>query len=203
MLKLAGELSDGQLADHIAHLDAHTFNWMQTIQTGQYFYPIPVATTAQRSMVAGTIYAIPFVVSRAITIDRLAIWVKAAGAGGTVARLGIYADDGDCYPGALVVDAGTVAVDAIAIVAATINQSLTKGLYWLVIVSDGTPQIYLGYFAWSPLGNTATDFSTAWVRSQWSKASVGTGALADPFVSGATAGSLYGYLILPRLASLD
>lgn len=73
MLKLAGELSDGQLAEHMDDLDAHTHNWMQTIKAGQYFYPMPVSSVAQRATVADTIYAIPFMVARNITIDRLAI----------------------------------------------------------------------------------------------------------------------------------
>ena len=203
MLKLAGELSDGQLAEHMDDLDAHTHNWMQTIKAGQYFYPVPVSSVAQRATVADTIYAIPFMVARNITIDRLALQVVAAGAGSTIARLGIYKNGADNYPAELVLDAGTVAVDSVAIVAAVIDQTLIKGLYWLVVVSDGTPQIYLGYQTWSPLGNSATNFTPTWVISQWSKAGVGAGVLADPFVSGATAGSLYGYLIMPRLASLD
>jgi hypothetical protein len=44
--------------------------------------------------------------------------------------LGIYLDNGACFPGALLLDAGTVAVDTTGTKTITINQTLF-GLYWL------------------------------------------------------------------------
>ena len=43
-----------------------------------------------------------------ITIDRLAIYVSTAGAAGSVARMGLYADDGALYPGQLIYDSGEI-----------------------------------------------------------------------------------------------
>lgn len=192
------------MAAHIADLDAHTYNWMQKLKTGQYFEPFPAYVIGASALGADRITAHPFIVARALTIDRLAIEVTVAGAGGTKARLGIYADGVDTYPGALVLDAGLVAVDAIAIVAATIDQSLTKGLYWLVCVSDGTPTLRYLRPAYSLGGFAAANWDVANLHQGWLKNGVGFGALADPFVAGAALQyASYMPLVAPRLFSLD
>ena len=46
--------------------------------------------------------------SEEITIDRLAIYVSTAGAAGSVARMGLYADDGALYPGQLIYGSGEI-----------------------------------------------------------------------------------------------
>ena len=66
------------------------------------------------------------------TADRIACEVTAIGSAGAVVRLGIYACNANGMPGALVLDAGTVAADDIAgIKEITINQPLRPGRYWL------------------------------------------------------------------------
>jgi len=202
MLKLAGEFTEGQLADHMAELDAHTYSWMQKLKTGEYFLPYPIRGSTTLAMVADTIIAIPFFVTRALTIDRLAIEVT-AGDAGKIARLGIYADGTDCYPGALIKDYGTVSVAAVAVVAATGDQSLTKGLYWLVIVSDGTPTLRTHNPTWSPLGIVAVGFPDSYINSHYRKNAVGSAALADPFIAGATTNNASIFAVMPRLKSLD
>tara|TARA_Y100000310_G_scaffold321748_1_gene379825 strand:+ start:226 stop:780 length:555 start_codon:yes stop_codon:yes gene_type:complete len=98
------------------------------------------------AMVADELYYIPIYVERSITFGRLTIDVQTGGAGGTVARLGIYeADfnsDGEMLPGALVTDAGTVSVATTG--AKHINEAntLAEGFHFLAISSDGTPQLY-------------------------------------------------------------
>ncbi len=188
---------------HAADLDAHMPDLFQTIRTGEYFLPLPLYNTSITGLSANRIFATPFFVARDMTIDRLAIQITTAGAGGTVARLGIYNNGTNLYPGTLLLDAGTVAVDAIAVVAATISQALTKGLYWLVCVTDGTPVAELYYPAWSPMGHLATDFTKTGNISGWYKNAVGIGALADPFVVGATKNQAWALSIMPRLLTLD
>lgn len=89
---------------------------------------------------AGTVNvlrAIPFVVSKTMTIDQMAINVTTVGAGGAgTARVGIYADDGNSYPGALVVDAGTAVTTATGVKTFTTGLPVTidPGLYWLAYV---------------------------------------------------------------------
>jgi len=203
MLKLAGEFTEGQLADHMAELDAHTYSWMQKLKTGEYFLPVPYETVFTFALTADRIVAVPFVVARSMTIDRLAIEVTAAAVADKVARLGIYNDGTNLYPGSLVKDYGTVTVDSTGIKVAAGDQALTKGIYWLVIVSDGAPTVRAYIPTWSILGQPATVFDRNNTNGNWYKAGVGSGALADPFVSGATLYTYYQPSILPRLKSLD
>lgn len=91
---------------------------------------------------AGTVNvlrAIPFVVSKIMTIDQMAINVTTVGAGGTGnARIGIYADNGNSYPGALVVDAGAAVTTSTGVKTFTTGMPVTidPGLYWLAYVHD-------------------------------------------------------------------
>jgi hypothetical protein len=203
MLKLAGELLEGQLADHIAKLDAHGYSFMQKLRTGEYFRPEPTHGLGIQTLLADRIYARPFIVPRNLTIDRLAIEVTEA-ATDKIARLGIYEDGTDLYPGALVKDYGTISVADTGVIAASGDQSLTWGLYWLVIVSDGTPKVRAYRPGYPILGQQSTGFYVGTQQNDaWFKNAVGSGALADPFVSGATIWQQYAIAILPRLKSLD
>ena len=70
------------------------------------------------------------------TLVRIGCEVTTLAAASTV-RLGIYADTGFGRPGKLVVDAGTVAGTAVAVVAATISTPITAGKFWLCAVPQG------------------------------------------------------------------
>lgn len=191
------------LTTHAADLDAHMSDLYQIKMTGNYFVPWPVETYGTVALFANSIYARPFFVARSMTIDALAIYITIAGAGGTVVRLGIYNDGTNLYPGSLIQDYGTVAVDGTGTAAIASDQALTKGLYWLVYVSDGTPTAHAAYLSFSPLGQLAINFYNTSKYEGWYKAAVGIGALADPFV--AAAGLTVGFvpLILPKLKTLD
>ncbi len=196
-------ISSPTISTHIADLSAHTYNWFTKHRVGDYFFGLPVWADAAVAVPADRIYASPFVVARDLTVDRIVIEVTAADPG-KIARLGIYEDGTNLYPGALVIDASTVSVAAIAEVAATIDQALTKGLYWLVFVSDGTPAVRWHRHTWSPMNAAVAELlrSTA-IDDYWYKDAVGSGALADPFVAGAA--RTYGRTIAMalRLKSLD
>ena len=107
------------------------------------WFTSPKAGTALAgtALTANRIYAMPFICPKAITLDRIGIYVSTLST--TTARLGIYADNGNCYPGTLLLDAGTVDVTATGAKTITINQVLAANtLYWLVIVCAATPAIY-------------------------------------------------------------
>jgi hypothetical protein len=171
------------------------------VKVGAYFNPWPARTNGTAVIAANTLYAHPFLVARALTIDRLGIRVTTAGAALTVARLGIYSDNGSVYPGALVKDVGTVAVDAIAVVAAAIagNQALTPGLYWLALISDGAPTLSYLLHSYTPNGVNATNFYNEQATYNIAQA---YGALPDPFPAAAS-DSVNWMLVLPRLLTLD
>lgn len=205
MLKLAGELLAGQLADHEVELDAHIMSPWQELRTGEYHLFVPFITENASGVVAAdTIYAVPVTVPRLLTVDRIAIRVAVAAAAGKKARLGIYGDGTNLYPGSLVLDAGEVAVDSTGIKAITIDQPLDKGRYWLALVSDGTPTIYASVDTLvSPLGLIETSFVASYVY--WS-VSFTYAALPDPYTGGGTktsSGNQRCWAIPLRLKSLD
>ena len=112
-------------------------------KVGQYL-TTGIAGTAKTTLAitANRLYAIPFFCPKTITLDRIAIHVSTAGTGN--ARLGIYQDDGTTNPATatLVLDAGEVTIASTGAKELTINQTLTGGyLYWLALVSNGTPTL--------------------------------------------------------------
>lgn len=195
MLKLAGELIEGQLADHMVELDAHTRDFFETYRTGQYM-PLTTGGLTAVAMVANKIYATPFVVRRAITIDRIAIAVSALAAGAS-ARLGIYNNGTNHHPGSLVLDAGEVSVATTGTKAITISRALAKGLYWMAFVSDGAPSCRV-----QAVGETLVGFNAAISVAYlgWS-ASFTYAALPDPFPASAVTQYTPGVFV--RLLSLD
>ena len=185
--------------DHAAALDAHTYNWGQKLTTGQYHYPWPYFTTATVAIAADGMRAFPFWVPRNMTIDRIAVEVTVAAAAGKACRLGIYNDGINCYPGALSLDAGTVAIDAVAVVALNVNKALTKGLHWFVMLANDTATYKQFAPTMSPMGVTAGNLTT------WNgclSVAQAYGALPNPFTAGGVfvaAGAITAY----RLLSLD
>lgn len=81
----------------------------------------------------------PFMVDRPQTWDRIACEITGAGEVGSTLRMAVYHDDGTGYPGSLLLDAGTVAADAVANVSVTINLTTAPGLYWVGAVAQAAP----------------------------------------------------------------
>lgn len=98
-----------------------------------------IFTNVNVTLVANTLYAMPYILTSSGTFDRIAIDVKTASSGHTL-RLGIYEMTSGGIPGALVVDAGTVDVGTLGSKEVTISETLTanKG-YFVAYVTDGTP----------------------------------------------------------------
>jgi hypothetical protein len=90
----------------------------------------------------GVLYAVPFIVGPGWPpILKVGVSTISGGSAGSLARLGLYADNGSQYPGALIVDAGTVATTssfANASVALGASYTPTPGLYWKVFVQQGS-----------------------------------------------------------------
>lgn len=183
---------------HEADKAAHTLNPLETLRTGVYVSTI-IGTIGAGGYSADKIRVSPFIVIRALTIDRIAIEVTAASAGGTKARLGIYKNGVNLYPAELLIDGGEVAVDSNGVKAVAISQALTKGIYWLAITCDAAPIIRDITPAFTFLDIAAANLST--VSIGWTVAAV-YAALADPYPAGGAVMSLPP-LILPRIASLD
>ncbi len=200
MLKLAGEFIEGQLADHMADLKAHMDDACRMHRTGRMYIG---GGANPETLAANTLYAGSLFLARAMTFDRICVDVTVAAAAGKKARVGIYNDGTNLYPGSLILDAGEVAVDSTGLKAININQKLVAGLYWVACVSDGTPTVNSA--TWNPnkwiLGGTE---ATGYLAARAWFVAFTYAALPNPFTAG---GSLdasnwrcYGVL---RVASLD
>lgn len=200
MLKLAGELLEGQFADHTARLDAHTYQLMDEGRTGKNQMLVPVRAFATQVITAGRLVAMVMVVPRAMTLSHLVVDVTAAAAG-KIVRLGIYGVGANLYPGSLILDAGTVAVDTTGLKILQISggQALEKGIYFLTVISDGAPTLRSYQAAWSPLGPSISALSA--LTTSVYKETENSAALADPFPTPDTEWTVgYGAL---RISSLD
>jgi len=189
------------LAAHEADLDAHTKNPLEVVTIGEYFSGGCQVSSTARDALANYMYAMPFIVPRNITIDRIAIQVTTAAAAKS-ARLGIYNDGTNLYPGTLKDDIGLVSVNATGVIAASKDVVLTKGFYWTVALFEANTSIRGSASILTQLGWVATDFlyyNRGWVVAQT------YGALPDPFTAGGviSSGASGVGFILCRVKSLD
>lgn len=132
-------------------------------------------------------YAIPWNVLRAVSIQALGFWLSSTTANaGAVARLGLYSDDGKGVL-TLLVDAGTVAVDAGAGTFKTkaTSQTLAPGDWWLTLALQSFTSGLVGVggvgkqqLGFSPVGLPNPPVTTG-------SALTGVGCLAFSGVSGA------------------
>ena len=136
----------------------------------------------------------PWFLETSATLDRLAVEVVTTpGSAGKVLRIGIYNANTSWVPTTLVVDAGTVAVDALGIQAATINVTLPAGRYicaWVLPTGGTAPTL-------RQIGGTVNYYpnisGTAGNPFQVSQYLAGQGGLAaSGLPSTATAPDVYG-----------
>lgn len=100
-----------------------------------FYYTAPASNSVNTANLNRTFY-IPIFVTENTTFDRIAVRTSGTFSGSGVARLGIYANSGG-QPGAVVLDAGTVATTAAnTTYEITINQTLSAGIYWLAMCSQ-------------------------------------------------------------------
>lgn len=168
---------------------------------GQYTVPCGANTASTSStLVAGTLRLAPWLVHRAITIDRIGAEITTIGDVGSLLRLGIYADNGNAHPGSLVLDAGTIAGDSATGQTLTISQALQPGLYWIggVIQAATTtqPTVRVVGGSWVPpiplpMGSSAPSAGTAYIGHSMTGV---TGALPATFDTTVT-----GQITLPRV----
>lgn len=150
---------------------------------------------ANGAVTANRLYGMPYLVWDSESYDRIVAHVQTAN--GTSARLGIYAQGTDGAPGALVLDAGTIATGSTGFKTITISQTLAPGRYVLAFYADGTPSVYmwgqtnaLAVLGWDDGSLNLGGGNIGWYRD------VGSfGALPDPFgtITGRT-------LSIPRVA---
>ena len=90
--------------------------------------------TGSLSPAKDTMWALPFLASKTIVLDRIAVQVMTLKALCLI-QLGIYNNGINMYPGSLLLNAGSVSGDSTGLKTITINQQLVVGnLYWLVCI---------------------------------------------------------------------
>ena len=111
-------------------------------RTGNYYgsFITGAAQTTQGIASANSLRAFPSYLPKTTKFDRIAIRVTTLATGVTPRlRLGIYEDNGNNYPGKLVLDAGEIDVSTTGVKEVIINTTLQGGkLYWLTLVGQDT-----------------------------------------------------------------
>lgn len=148
-------------------------------------------TPTTSTNVTNTQRASQFEVVETLTLNTIQAEVTALVAASNF-RLMIYADNGSCYPGALLHDSGNLSGAAVAVVPQTItpNLVLTPGLYWLSINSDASitfrtdlPASFSTIMGWvATMGSLAR-------QPYWTVAQTYGASAPNPFPAGATINS--------------
>lgn len=131
--------------------------------------------------------AFPFPVTKSMTLDAIQAEVTTL-VGGSNFRLGIYADDGNCYPGVLLHDTGSLSGATNEVVNSAISPGLilTPGLYWLAIVADAaiTFRSIAQTVGWSVIMGRVSSMGINYRPPYWNVTHT-YGALPNPFTTGA------------------
>lgn len=159
------------------------------LRAGLWYPSLPCTGIGTNALPNQVLRLTPMDVPLALTLTGLAIEVTSAGDASCVSRLGIYADDGTGYPGALVLDAGTVAADSTGVKTITISQALTTGRYWVGAATQGAatvqPTIRTPASAMVSIGQSATP-GTSSSNIAYTQSSV-SGALPGTFTTSVAA----------------
>lgn len=110
---------------------AVSYDGAPSFAPGSYYITNSPGSTSTASIGQGILRLLPWYIQSGVSLTRIGAEVTAAGDAGSKFRLGIYADNGSGYPGALVLDAGQINGDSNTVQEVTITQSLTPGLYWI------------------------------------------------------------------------
>lgn len=105
------------------------------------YYVGPMGSRTTIAMAATTEYAVPVFINGTGVLTTIGCEITAAGTAGTLIRLGIRGDLGNSLPGALLLDAGTVAGDAITasgIEITGLSVPVRTGMYWFTATAQST-----------------------------------------------------------------
>lgn len=110
-------------------------------KSGLYYTSFPVHGLTSGAPGLNVLRVSPMVFDQSESIDRIGIEVTVLGVGAVI-RLGIWSDSGDGYPGALLLDAGTVDASSIGFKENTVAQMLGAGIFWFGAVSQVASSSY-------------------------------------------------------------
>ena len=109
--------------------------------SGMYFLTANSGVSnASNTLGNGTLRLLPMIIESALRVDRIGGEVLATvGEAGSVVRLGIYADNGACYPSALMLDAGPMDGTSATVQEFVCDVFFSPGLYWIGGVVQAAP----------------------------------------------------------------
>lgn len=108
----------------------------QPWQSGRYYWATNFISVGISQLSVGLARAVPLWVPAQATISRIGGEITVVGDAGSKIRFAIYDDDGTGRPGALILDAGTIAGDSATVQEIVVNQAITPGLHWMAAVSQ-------------------------------------------------------------------
>lgn len=171
--------------------DMFYFRQVGTSPVERWYFAGPLHHGTGTATVApggNTLIAMPFLTTRAGTIDQIGARITTISGSGAF-RLGVYTatSDTNLYPDALVLDSGELSGTSAAVVSASISEALSANtLYWFVcLFNNGTNQISAipAGGMWPILGLSNALNVVPGVGWQVTQA---YGALPDPFPAGAS-----------------
>lgn len=111
------------------------------VRTGTALYYGPAGALTNDIPAADRLILAPVDVDRICTISELSASINTVGTAGAVTRIGLCKDDGTgVWPGALVVDAGTIDGIVAGVASKTFPAiTLMPGRYWVGAVNQGAP----------------------------------------------------------------
>ena len=178
--------SSGQITPPVAAVGyyATAADWGRPVfmKSGLYYSPGNSMGTASPTL--NLLYAIPYLIGKRTTIDLLAVDVTGTTAN-AIARLGVYEDTGEGYPGDLLVETSALDVDTVGVVSEAVSVELPAGFIWLAYVAQVATtaiRIFSATGVQFPIGVAAPGSA---MQIAYTEASV-TGALTDPFTSTVT-----------------
>ncbi|MCK7475664.1 MAG: hypothetical protein MZV49_24280 [Rhodopseudomonas palustris] len=159
------------------------------------------STLTTASFGADYLRLVPFIVTKAVTFDRIGLGITAGHAAGRYLRLGIYANDSSeyAYPGALILDSGAIEITSSTFWEVNISQLLTPGLYWLAMLNSYAFTIRLVGASGCPINYLLGAPDGANGQDGYLTVSQAYGALPNPCTAGAapsTAGDYYPNVVL-------
>jgi len=149
--------------------------------------------TSTTSPAANLLWALPIIVARTTKFDKIQFRTRTASTLGH-SRAGIYYDNGNCYPGVLMFDTGSIDTTVTpAIMETTITAGLQvfqPGLYWLAYEQDtATGQIDILSTNTNVINVMGVSMSTSTHAWHYNVAHT-YGALPDPYTAAATASNV-------------
>ncbi len=169
-------------------LGAGAMNFFAHRKVGRYYGSAVLVYSGMTTtwLTNGNIYAVPFIVPVEQDFDEILINCS-SGVANAVGRLGLYDDDGDCYPDNLLHGTAELDFSAAGDKSEAIVETLTPGLYWLaILIGTANPQVrawYYNYQMFPLLGHTAgNDF----IPYYFLYGAEAYGAMPDPFPGGIT-----------------